>query len=131
MVQIIDILAQYNIILVAVMLSGIIVKMGHARGTIRGDTHFQKFYALFGAFILENIVITLLANFLFLPLFQTILMEDYWKAGAITVEMTLLSNLWFSWTFGFKYRLEIIVLAILGFLVLAYLFVSSPPWILQ
>ena len=131
MVQLIDILAQYNIILIAIMLSGIIVKLGHARGKIRGDTHFRKFYVLFGAFILEGIAITLFANFLFLPLFQIVLMEDYWKASTITVEMTLLCNLWFSWTFGFRYRKEIIVLTVLVFFVLMYLFISNPPSVFQ
>lgn len=36
--MLVDVLAQFDVILIAIMLSGAIVKMGHASGKIAGDT---------------------------------------------------------------------------------------------
>jgi hypothetical protein len=119
----VDVVAQFNIVLVAIMLSGITVKMGHAHGTIRGDTHFRKFYILFLGVILENVGITLLGNFIFLPLFTTILLNNYPLMLSWTADMILFCNIWFAWTFGYRQRLEVLILTLIDSIMVTVLFV--------
>lgn len=127
MTTLVDILAQFDVILIAIMLSGAIVKMGRARGKITGDTHFRRFYVLFLAFILENVLITIFAEYALLPFIENVIFNNYFQVIAITAELTLFCNIWFAWTFGYKQRIEIIVLTVLTTIVLIYLFTSNPP----
>ena len=61
----IDAFAQLDVILIAIMLSGKLVQMGKHQGTTFWDSHFKGFYLLFIFFIIENIVITIIANYFF------------------------------------------------------------------
>jgi hypothetical protein len=125
--MLVDVLAQLDVILIAIMLSGTIVKMGRGSGKIAGDTHFRKFYVLFLGFILENIAITLIAEYGLLPFIESVIFNNYFQVLAITAELVLVCNMWFAWTFGYKQRIEIIVLTIFSTIVLIALFVSNPP----
>jgi hypothetical protein len=113
LVQLLDVIAQFNVILLSVMPSGFLVKMyGKGRGKITGSYQFATFYALFLAFIAQNIIVTLLANFIFLPFMTQILINNYPKVLTITAIVVLIFNMWFAWTFGYRQRLEIIALLI-------------------
>jgi hypothetical protein len=124
---VISALAQFNVLLIAIMLSGLIVKMGNKHGTIRGDYHFKKFYVLFALFVAENVCIAILGEYLLVPLFEVVLLKDYFKVGMITASMILLCNIWFSHVFRFKYRLEMLILFVLFVVVTALAFFVQPP----
>ena len=125
MALLVDLLAQFDIILIAIMLSGIIVKMGRAHGTTSWDSHFKSFYFLFCLFIIENVLITLFADYLFLPFFEDVLFDNYSKMFAITADLVLFCNIWFAWTFGYKQRIEIIALTVLTTIITIVLFLSG------
>lgn len=65
--QVIDLLAQFNVILLSSMLSGSMVKMGKGWEKIFGQKEFASFYNLFLVFIAENIAIAVAANYLIFP----------------------------------------------------------------
>ncbi|MGA2385375.1 MAG: hypothetical protein ABSG33_02445 [Candidatus Bathyarchaeia archaeon] len=121
----VDVFAVFDIILIAIMLSGSIVKMGTAHGTIRGDYHFKGFYLLFLAFILENIVITVFANYVFLPFLEKMLPNSFFKVLALTGSLVCLCNIWFASTFRFNQRKEVIVLTVIMAIITVLLFVYT------
>lgn len=109
--QLVDILAQFDVILLSVMLSGITVKMyGEGRGKTAWSNEWASFYVLFLAFVFENVLIALLANFVLLPFIDQLLITHYTQIFTITAEIILTFNVWFAWTFGYKQRLEMIAL---------------------
>ncbi len=124
MTLLVDVFSVFDIILIAIMLSGSIVKMGTRHGTIRGDTHFKGFYLLFFAFILENVAITVFANYVFLPFLEQMLPNSFFKVLALTGTLICLCNIWFASTFRFNQRIEVIVLtvamAVITFLLFIY-----------
>ena len=106
--QLIDLLTQFNVILISSMLSGSMVKMGKGWGKILGGGEFVSFYKLFFVFIIENMLITVGAQFIIFPVFSQFLYQNAIKAVLISIEMVLIFNIWFSRTFGYKYRKEIL-----------------------
>lgn len=123
--MLIHVLTQFDVVLIAIMLSGIIVKMGKKHGTVIGDTRFKGFYFLFFALIAENILIVLLSTYFFLPFFEQVLFGTYLKCGSITVTLILLCNIWFAWTFGYRQKLGIITLTILSTITTLFIFIYS------
>ena len=118
MSQVIDLLTQLDVILVASMLSGTIVKMGKGYGKIRGVREFVSFYKLFAYFIVENIIIALVSTFLIFPFTSQFLYQYPLKAFSISLEIILTFNIWFAKTFGYKQRTEIIILIIINTILL-------------
>ena len=120
----IDVFAELDVILIAIMLSGIFVKVGQGRGKTFWDYHYKSFYVLFTVFIIENILVTIFANFIFLPFLEKVLPNNYWKVASLTVTLVLASSVWFANAFGFKPHWEMIIacigMAITTLLLFAY-----------
>ncbi|MFB3887975.1 MAG: hypothetical protein ACE14S_00665 [Candidatus Bathyarchaeia archaeon] len=119
----IEIFAQFDIILVALMFSGLIVRMrkDHS-GTTAWDTHYAGFYLLFTLLIAESVIISLLTNYFFLPVFEQVLFSTYSKTFAISADLVLIANLWFSLTFKYKPKKLIIALLVITLIITALLF---------
>jgi hypothetical protein len=96
--------AQLDVILIALMLSGSIVQMGKHQGKAFWDSHFKDFYLLFALFIIENIVITIIADYLFLPFLEMTLPNNFFKVLSLTITLILGCCMWFMWTFDFKFK---------------------------
>ena len=123
--MIVQLFAQFDVILIAIMLSGLIVKMGKSHGTIIGDSHFKGFYILFFALIFENILIVLLTNYFFLPIFENALVGTYLKVIATTISLILICNIWFAWTFNFRQRIGIIALTVVSTFATIFVFIYA------
>ena len=128
MTVIAQLFAQFDVILVAIMLSGFLVKMGKHLGIVRGNSQFKRFYLLFGLLILENAVIVLVSNYFFLPLFEQPLFNTYLRIGAITATLILLFNIWYTWTFEYKQKWTIIASLAIATIITILLFSYSIPF---
>jgi hypothetical protein len=126
--MIIELLAQFDIIIIAIMLSGVLVNMGkNHSGTVFGDTHFKGFYLLFAVLILENILIVLFTNFFFLPFFEQVLFSSYLRAISMTVTLVLFCNIWFAWTFRYRQKPLILLLTAIATIITVFLFIYQVP----
>ena len=110
---VIDTFALLDVILIAIIFSGTIVKVGQGRGTAFWDNHFKGFYFLFALFILENIVITVLADYVFLPFLEQSLPYNFLKLLSLTATLVLACNVWFAWTFGFRRHVWVIIACVI------------------
>jgi hypothetical protein len=120
MVQVVDLLTQLDVILIASMLSGTFVKMGKGYGKLTGQNEFASFYKLFMFFIVENIIIAFLTTFFIFPITSQFLYQYPFKALSISVEIVLLFNAWFARTFGYKQRIEVVVLLVLNTILMLF-----------
>jgi hypothetical protein len=102
MVTFVELFAQLDVILIAIMLSGTIVQMGKHKGKVFWDKHFKSFYFLFAFFIFENIIITVIADYVFLPIFDSMLPYNFFKVLSLTITLTLACCIWFIHAFDFN-----------------------------
>ena len=121
----IDLFAQFDVILIAIMLSGIIVKMGKGHGHATGNPYFLSFYTLFLLFLIENVLITVFAEYVFIPFLEAMLPNNFYKVASLTATMALLCNIWFAFTFGYKQRLEMILFLVVMTILTILLFVYT------
>lgn len=110
MSTLIDVFAQLDVILIALMLSGTIVQVSKGKGKVFWDYHFKGFYLLFAFFIIENIIITVLADYFFLPFLKVMLPNNFFKVLSLTITLILACCMWFIVTFGFKLDKHLIVI---------------------
>jgi hypothetical protein len=104
MTLLVDAFAQLDVILIAIMLSGTIVQMGKHQGTTFWDSHFKGFYLLFAFFIIENILIAIVANYILLPFLDVTLPNNFLKALSLTITLVLTCCMWFIRTFEYSFR---------------------------
>jgi hypothetical protein len=122
MSEIIPVLAKFDVILIAIMLSGTIVQVGRHKGKVFWDSHFKGFYLLFGFFIFENVCIAIISDYVLMPFFEVVLPNDTVKVASFTATLILGCCIWFMYMFEFKRKnhpIPIIACVIMAILTIA------------